>query len=340
MSSYCIPPVYFPTTVFFVDDNADFLSNLVLQLDPELAFRLCDSPQAALEMLNETRNFTTPFGRFFSRYHHTGDLPLTHHVIDLNLDKVHREVYNESRFEQVSVVVVDYDMPGIDGLEFCRRIDNPAIRKILLTGKADEKTAVRAFNEGLIDRFILKQDNDAAAVLGRAIAELQQAYLGETERMLADALTIGKHAFLRDPLFAQEFRRICDKKRIVEYYLCSEPDGMLMLDAQGMTTLLLVPNEDNLRSQHEIAFEQGAPQELLAALKSNQVLPYFWRTGYWTPECRDWRACLYPATEFKGNRWYCYAMVYSPPPFRKEGIVSYQAYLDELDRQGRMVRSV
>ncbi|MDH2916214.1 MAG: hypothetical protein PXX77_04975, partial [Gallionella sp.] len=71
MSRYHIPPFYFPTTVFFVDDSIDFLSNLSLKLPPDLAFQLYDSPVNALKMLNSENNPTTPIERFFSRYHHT-----------------------------------------------------------------------------------------------------------------------------------------------------------------------------------------------------------------------------------------------------------------------------
>jgi CheY-like chemotaxis protein len=333
MSHYHVHPFYFPTTVFFVDDSIDFLSNLSLRLAPSLAFQLYDSPVNALKILNSGNNPVSPVERFFSRYHHTEDLPLTHHVIDVNLDKIHREVYNEFRFEQISVVVVDFDMPSIDGLDFCRQINNSNIKKILLTGKADEKTAIQAFNEGLIDRFILKQDKDVIDILNRAIFELQHEYFSQSERMLADALSIGKHSFLRDPLFAEKFRTICDQLKIVEFYLCSEPDGMLMLDAKGSSSLLLVLNEDALLGQNEIAYEQGAPQELLDILKSNQVIPYFWQSGgHYVPECHDWRRFLYPATECKGNNWYYYAIVKNPPLHKTDIAFPYNEFLNELDQ--------
>lgn len=333
MSRSHIPPFYFPTTVFFVDDSIDFLSNLSLRLPPNLAFQLYDSPANALKVLNSDSNPTSLIERFFSRYHHTEDLPLTHHVIDVNLDKIHREVYNEFRFEQVSVVVVDFDMPGIDGLDFCRNIHNPNLKKVLLTGKADEKTAIQAFNEGLIDRFILKQDKDVIDILNRAIFELQREFFSQSKRMLADALSIGKHSFLRDPIFAKKFVEICDKLQTVEFYLCSEPDGMLMLDAEGASSLLLIPNEDALHGQYEIAYEQGAPQELLDVLKSNQVVPYFWQTGgHYVPECHDWRRFLFPATEFKGNKWYCYTIVNNPPLHKTDAVFSYGEFLNDLDQ--------
>ena len=333
MNSHTILPFYFPTTVTFVDDSIDFLANLSLQLNPKLSFQLYDSATNALMTLNEERNQTTPTQRFFSRFHYTDDVPLTHHIIDVNLDKVHREVYNEHRFEQVSVAVVDYDMPSIDGIEFCRNIKNPAIKKILLTGKADEKIAVQAFNQGIIDRFILKQDKQVAELLNQSITDLQLAYFMQTERMLIDALSIGKHAFLRDSLFASKFCEICNELGIVEFYLCSEPDGMLLLDANGNSSLLLVPGDDAMLYQHEVAYEQGAPQELLDVLKSNQVLPYFWQSGgHYTSACHDWRQFLFPATTFQGKQWHSYAIVKNPPPFKTHTVFSYRAFLDELDQ--------
>jgi len=333
MNNKQIPPFYFPTTVIFVDDSIDFLANLSLKLNFNLAFQLYDSPEHALAMLNSENNRSTPIERLFSRYHHTDDLPLTHHVIDVNLDKIHREVYNEFRFEQVSVVVVDYEMPSINGLDFCRCINNPAIKKVLLTGKADEMVAIRAFNEGIIDRFIMKQDKDVISILNQSILELQREYFSQTERMLADALSIGKHSFLHDPLFEIYFRELCDKLKIVEFYLCSEPDGMLMLSEEGAVTLLLVPNEDELLSQYEIAYEQGAPQELLSALKSNQIVPYFWQTGgYYVPECREWRTFLYPATMFKGKKCYYFAIVRDPVLYKTDAVYSYREFLNDLDQ--------
>lgn len=336
MSHYHTHPFYFPTTVVFVDDSTDFLENLSLQLAPTLAFRLYDAPSVALAELNDAVRQHTPIEMFFSRYRDTDDLPLTHHVIDLNLDKIHRELHNESRFEQVSVAIVDYDMPSMGGIEFCRSIKNPAIKKILLTGKADEKIAVQAFNQGVIDRFILKQDKTVIDILNQSIHELQHDYFKQNERMLTDALAVGRHAFLRDPLFSERFQEICNRLNIVEFYLCSEPDGILMLTADGASSLLLIPDEDARLSQYEIAYDQGAPQELLEALKSNEVLPYFWKTGgHYRPECRNWQDFLLPATEFKGKQWYIYAIASNPPAYKTDFVLSYHEFLDNLDQQER-----
>jgi len=336
MKPCAIQPFYFPTTVMFVDDSADFLANLSLQLGSRLAFRLFQSPFEALLALNGAGAAPPLVEDFFSLYRQREEDGHAHHVIDVRLDMIHREVHNERRFEQVAVAVIDYDMPEIDGLEFCRSIRNPAVRKILLTGKADESLAVRAFNQGIIDRFVRKQEVDVMMQLNLAIDEMQQAYFLQVERMLSDALAVGSHAFLRDQAFAGRFREIRDRLGIVEYYLACMPDGMLMLDATGTPWLLIVQTEEMMRGHYEIAHDQAAPEELLAALRGGKVIPYFWQSGgNYSPACEDWRACLHPATEFRGEDWYLYALVKNPPAFNRKYVVPYSDYLVQLDAAGR-----
>jgi len=332
MTPDCIPPFYYPTTVLFVDDNAAFLANLSLQLSSGLAYRLHSSPLDALLEINAPTSGAPAAWRYFSLDSDTGAQPLWRHAINLHLDKIHREVHNERRFGQIAVAVVDFDMPEIDGLAFCRNIKNPAVKKLLLTGKADEKIAVKAFNQGIIDRFIMKHETDATTLLNQTIAELQHAHFHQSERMLTDALAIGTHDFLRDPGFAGVFRDIHQQLRIVEYYATANPQGLLMLDGDGAAFLLVVQTEDDLLSQYEIAFDQAAPAALLDALKSGEVIPYFWQGGgHYHPDCADWRACLHPARQFRGKRGYTYAVIPNPPAFPLDTVVSFHAFLEHFD---------
>jgi CheY-like chemotaxis protein len=331
-----IHPFYFPTTAILVDDSAAFLANLSLQLDDALAYKLFDSPLDALVHLNAVNRRPSLTHTYFSKFQDTEELSLTRHVIDLDLDKIHREVYQEQRFEEISVAVVDYAMPEMDGLEFCRNIKHPAIKKILLTGRADEKLAVRAFNEGLIDRFIMKGDSVALTRLNRDISELQQDYFHQVEQVIADALTVGTHSFLHDRLFAKMFRSICRERKVVEFYLCTNPEGMLLLDANGVGTLLLIYTEKELHAQYEIAFDQAAPQALLDQLKSAESLPYFWTSGgHYSAECANWRDFLHPGREFQAQQWYHYALVDNPPPFKLKTVISYSAFLNQLDEESQ-----
>ncbi|MBZ0091487.1 MAG: hypothetical protein K8F27_04600, partial [Sulfuricellaceae bacterium] len=188
----------------------------------------------------------------------------------------------------------------------------------------------------VIDRFIMKQDEAVIRTLNQAIMDLQLAYFRQTERTLADALSFGSHDFIRDPLFAGLFREICASKQIIEFYLCNNPEGMLMLDSNGVSYRLIVMSDEDLISQYEIAYDEGAPETLLQALKSGKVLPYFWQSGgTYGPICQDWRSYLYPVTEFQGKQWYYYTLIENPPSFKPESILSYNEFLDQMDQKGR-----
>jgi CheY-like chemotaxis protein len=334
MTSYAIQPFFFPTTVAFVDDSASFLSNLSLQLDSRLAFRLFNSPFSALAALNESPHMPSMSEQFFSLFAQQEELSYSHHVIQVSLDKIHREIHNERRFERISVVVVDYDMPEVNGLEFCRQVENRAIKKILLTGKADERVAVKAFNEGLIDRFIRKHDAQVMSELSRAIEELQGGYFQNVELSLSDSLAVGSRFFLHDPALAGKFDAVRQELGIVEHYLSCAPDGMLMLDMAGTAYLLIVQTEETLRAHHEIAHDQNAPPELLQQLRSGRFVPYFWKNaGNYSPDYEDWRACLHRASEFRGKERYLHAVIKHPRAFNLKPVVPYGDYLDRLDRE-------
>lgn len=336
MSIYEIQPFFFPTTVAFVDDNADFLSNLSLQLNANLAFRLFNSPCDALLMLNGSVA-PTPLSHLFSLHQGCEHDQLGHHVINVSLDRVHREVHNEQRFEQISVVVVDYDMPEMNGLDFCRGLKNPYLKKVLLTGEADEELAVKAFNEGVIDRFIRKQHPNAIDQLNRAIYEMQQAYFGQIEKMLSDALAVGTHTFLKDEKFALRFSTIKTELNIVEHYLVCEPDGLLMLDAQGTGYLLMVRSAERYRADYEIAYDQNAPLEILNALRRGIALPYFDRAeDNFNPVYSSKLPTLYPAEEFEGKHWYLYSIIKYPAALNLKYVTAYNEYLEKLDAQSNV----
>lgn len=158
MHSFSIPTCYFPSTVLFVDDNRDFLLNFVLQLDEGLAYRIFDNPRHALDYIhNKHCELDLISQHCIPEVQPAKNRRYQQHGNRLDLSAIHAEVYNPYRFSEISVVVVDYAMPGIDGLEFCRMIENTNVKKILLTGQADEKLAIQAFNEGVIHRYIKKK---------------------------------------------------------------------------------------------------------------------------------------------------------------------------------------
>ncbi len=332
-----IHPIFFPTTTVFVDDSRPFLESLSLQLDPDVAFALHHSAYKALERIN-SRSRIKPFTQgYFSRHSYDQEFAQSSCVIDIDVDKIHHEVYNRSRFEECSVVVVDYVMPEMTGVEFCRQIKLPGVKKVLLTGRADEKLAVRAFNEGIIDRFITKNDSDALTVLNRVIEELKEEYFADLGAPLVDMLTSATFGFLRDPEVIELFKQLQADRNVVEYYLCCNPEGIIMVNASGKTDLLIICSEDDMQAHYEISLDQGAPQALLDLLGSRKFIPYFHDTnGYYESTLDNWRTYIHPVREVLGQQRYFFAEVENPAPYIAKPIYSYQSYLDRLDGSAKL----
>jgi len=99
------------------------------------------------------------------------------------------------------VVVCDMRMPGLDGIDTLKRIasESPDSVRIMLTGNADQETAVRAINEGHIFRFLTKPcpDDLLRATLK---AGLRQYELVTAEKTLLEKTLAGSVRVLMDVL--------------------------------------------------------------------------------------------------------------------------------------------
>lgn len=335
MDDLSVFPYYYPTTVALIDDNPIFLQSLSLQLHEELAYQLFTRPSDALERVNRPRSERPLYQRVFRHDEENGD---SNRVIHLDLNLIEREISNPHRFEDISVIVVDYDMPAMDGLEFCHAVQDERIKKVLFTGVADEKVAVRAFNEGAIDRFIIKSQPDAVTVVNQTIAELQRAYFREISSTLTSTLMLDPPGFITDPVFLHRFHELMRDRRVIEYYLVADPPGFLMLTDDGEISRLVVLDRDQIDQQQRLAQAQNAPAEVLARLASRSVIPYFYESAdsFYQQAGYDWNEYLLDATYISGsNDWYC-AVMDAPPvdvDYDAES-ATYASYLDRLDDAG------
>jgi CheY-like chemotaxis protein len=328
-----LAPLRFPTTTMMIDDHETYLGVVPLMLDPLQRIRSFSSPRQALAELRQGDTRAVPGGGWLYRWHEPPSP--SRELMALDVDAIVRTMFDPMRFAEVSVVVVDQAMPEMDGLDFCRQLRNPHIGKVLLTGRADDATAIEAFNSGLIDRFIRKNDPRAMEKLQQAIAALQERYFERASQFVSEAMALGDVHFLRDPVFLPVLRDVVRAFPAVECYLHVNPTGLLLLDADGDGRFLLIQTDDDLRTHYEIASDLGAPLEVLAALRDATALPWFAsRDGYFSdaPDAPPVR--MIPATTLRGEHWYHYALVDDVAErFDLERVVSYRRWLREQDDQ-------
>ncbi len=87
--------------------------------------------------------------------------------------------------EPVHVVVSDYRMPGMDGVEFLRVVKEryPAVQRVLLTGQADTAAIEEAVNRSEIFRFIWKPWDESHLLLTVQDAIDQYWTIEENQRL-------------------------------------------------------------------------------------------------------------------------------------------------------------
>jgi len=208
-------------------------------------------------------------------------------------------------------------MPGLNGLQFCEQITNPQIGKVLLTGVADEKMAVQAFNAGIIDRFISKSHPLAGEHISDYTREMQQAYFQTQTQQMIQTLRLAGPVFLDDPAVTSWVRRQMLRKNFCEYYMVSEPPGLLLVTPSGKLQQMIVLSALQCDAQADYAQRHGAPNQVVNRLRDRSHVGFFLDdpASYEGGEDYPWLELMHRATRLgqSEHQWFA-ALVAEPPP--------------------------
>src|SRR5579871_6920208 len=93
------------------------------------------------------------------------------------------------RGDQVAVILADYRMPGLSGIEFLERAMDiyPYARRVLLTAYADTSAAIDAINVVDLDHYLLKPWDPPEQKLYPGIDDLLRAWRKEERRPVKEA---------------------------------------------------------------------------------------------------------------------------------------------------------
>lgn len=159
------------------------------------------------------------------------------------------------RGEQVAVLVADYRMPQMNGIQFLEAAMDlfPLARRILLTAYADTEAAIDAINLVDVDHYLLKPWNPPEEKLYPVIDALLDAWIATPDRPVTEIRVVG-HRWSAESYAVRDFLA----RNLVSYrwLLADDPEGRRLLTAAGLTEndvpLVVTPDGKSLVQPSEI----------------------------------------------------------------------------------------
>ena len=247
------PLFHRPGAVVFLDDDPDYLEMLALVLPRHWHVKLFLRPVECIDYLQQEPPFWEADAwnqqQLIDQWRE--GKPLIPQILG------YWSKYTE-RYALTRVCVVDYSMPGMDGLQALGELADWPGSRVLLTGQADEQVAVRAFNRGLIDQFIAKQTPDISRQLIEAVEHLLGTPNARHAQTWRATLSPEQNALLRNPSVSRDLAQFA-AKRWVEHVVIGEPFGVLGMDASGHVSWLQLETTEGLKALAELAELEGVP---------------------------------------------------------------------------------
>jgi thioredoxin reductase (NADPH) len=142
------------------------------------------------------------------------------------------------RGDSVAVILADYRMPQMNGIEFLERAMDvyPAARRILLTAYADTGAAIDAINVVDLDHYLLKPWDPPEEKLYPVVDGLLEAWTESDHRPVPETKIVGHRWSAR----SSEVREFLARNQVpYRWYASDEPEGERLLAAAGADGLRL-----------------------------------------------------------------------------------------------------
>ncbi len=293
---------YHPTKVVFLDDNQGFLDALELEFGDHKNMIMFTCPDKAISAINDGEEF-------ISRRVLSGmdgiDGDTANHVGGFEVHNIVNMIYDVSRFDSVSVLVVDYEMPNINGVEFCRKLEDKNVFKILLTAEADTNTAIDAFNSGVIDKFILKTSYNLHEKILDAISELKNKYFNELSAIIIQSCGKSLKSLLNNNSYKNIFNSVLSKSQAKEYYLVDKYGSFLFLDKDSVPTWLIVSDQSKIDDQIDLLEGLDFSSEIVEQIKNKSKILFLFSDEECKEPVSGWEKYIFESIKLDENYNYC-----------------------------------
>lgn len=263
--------LYFPTTVYLLDDNKQFVDSVAFELSKTFNVQFSTEPETTKNYLVENQLdlkdlFVTDRGEEVD-----SELGLMVNFNFENICKIHNKI---NAYESVcSCLIIDYSMPTTTGIEFCRELRSLAVKRIMLTGEGDNQLAVDAFNNHLIDGFVQKNSENMYIKLAKIIAALQKDFFKLVSKEILPLTQIVRDARFPYEAYKKVFDSINMEHTYREYYLLDQLGSYVFYDSDSNPTYLIVRDKMSVEQYVDIAQHANWDEDYLAAMREYKKCP-------------------------------------------------------------------
>ena len=305
-----LPLFYYPTTIAWLDDDNLFLTSAQKCFGENQQVKPFAHPNDCLQFFKHYQSLLSNlnFMRAGVEYENY-DAP-EHLPIDLNIEAFAQLREHPARYQEISVMIVDYHMPDMNGIELCRQLHYQPMKKILLTGEADQHQAVAAFNEGTIDCFLRKDSPTLVVDIQKHLQALKQQYFYSYANPLLLHLETEHQLALSDQAFIKFFKAWCEMHHIQEYYPMDKYGNLLVVDQHGKTSHFIIHTDYTLNAFTELNGDEEEGAILIQAVASRKKVPFFGiGKASWQCAVTDWDKYFYVPQVFEGRERYYWVVV-------------------------------
>ncbi len=287
---------FFPTQTLFVDDSKDFLDGLVLKLPYNLqSYSFCNSANDALSIIEANKKEYEWFKLSIKNFE---EEEYEHKIVEFNIADIYKRIFYSNRFNIISSVIVDYDMPGKNGLELCKDIQDSGLHKVLLTGVADEQTAIDAFNNNLIDEYIPKHKSNVYELIEASITRGMHSYFSRLSELMLTSIEKDKDSeILFHKSFLTLFNQILKENKIIEFYIVRSTGSFILITEYGRIDLLFCIPENYIDSMYDELKEEKISYEVLKSLRNKKKIVCLFDLDSKPLSIKDYDKLLEKATE-------------------------------------------
>ena len=316
---------YFPASVICIDDDTMLLHSMELGLPADLNIVTSSKPLEALNALLKQPKGQACIDGLLAPIDDSNDDTALDCPVNVHLSRIIDIAYNNARFSEIAVLVVDQSMPEVKGLELCEKLNAYRLKKIMLTSETDRQMVVEAFNQSLIDHFIAKTDAALMSHLESAINYLRKKYFQDCSALILGAVCAQEVSFVRSPLFLKHFNAFLEEHHICEFYLLDSMGSYLGLDAEGQAYWFLVKSEAQMVDDLNTAVSADEASEITQVLKDKKHLLYCLTSAQHQLPVSEWSSLLHPVA-YQTDGFYISIIKGSIKGFKADEVLSFNAF--------------